>query len=193
MNVEVKFCQPDHELARRAAEGDTAAFEEIYRRHRRLVYAVALRMTGNTADAEDLTQESFLSLLRKIGSFRGEAAFTCWLRRLTVNQVLMYFRQRRSKREDQTWDGEIPEPATSGGGRPSNSLTLLDRVAIERAVNALPPGYRQAFILHDVEGREHAEIARMVGCKAGTSKSQLHSARARLREMLSNHSPVLQA
>jgi RNA polymerase sigma-70 factor, ECF subfamily len=191
VNGNLKSCQSDNELARLAAEGDAAAFEEIHRRYRRLVHAIALRMTGNTADAEDLTQESFLSLFRRIGSFRGEAAFISWLYRLTTNQVLMHFRRRKSRPEDQTPDGVVPEPATNGS-RSTNSRSLMDRIAIERAVSALPPGYRTAFILHDIAGYEHEEIARMTGRKAGTSKSQLHQARAKLREMLSCPAPALQ-
>lgn len=187
----VKSCQPDNELARRAAAGDAEAFEEIHRRYSRLVYSIALRMTGSRADAEDLTQDSFLSLFRRIGSFRGEAPFITWLHRLTTNQVLMHFRRWKSRPEDLTTDGEIPEPIT-GIPRSFNTIPGLNRIAIERAVNALPPGYRTVFILHDVEGYEHGEIARMTNRKAGTSKSQLHNARARLREMLSCPAPVLQ-
>ncbi|HYO90198.1 MAG TPA: RNA polymerase sigma factor, partial [Pyrinomonadaceae bacterium] len=137
------------------------------------------------------TQDSFLSLLRKIESFRGDAAFVSWLYRLTVNQVLMHFRRRRSRPEDQTTDGVIPEPSGSLA-RPFGSTPLIDRIAIERAVNALPRGYRTTFILYDVEGREHEEIARMMKRTAGTSKSQLHKARARLREMLSQPQPLFQ-
>ena len=191
MNGDAKSRRPDHELARLAAGGDAAAFEEIHNRYRRLVYGIALRMTGNTADAEDLTQESFLSLLRRIGSFRGEAAFTSWLHRLTINQVLMHFRRRRSRPEDQTPDGAVPERGARGA-RDGSPSPVVDRIAVERAVGALPPGYRAAFILHDVEGYEHDEIARMLGCNAGTSKSQLHRARAKLRGMLANATPVLQ-
>jgi RNA polymerase sigma-70 factor, ECF subfamily len=192
MNGDAKSRRPDHELARLAAGGDAAAFEEIHNRYRRLVYGIALRMTGNTADAEDLTQESFLSLLRRIGSFRGEAAFTSWLHRLTINQVLMHFRRRRSRPEDQTPDGAVPERRRARGARDGSSSPVVDRLAVERAVGALPPGYRAAFILHDVEGYEHGEIARLLGCNADTSKSQLHRARAMLRGMLANATPVLQ-
>ena len=101
--------RPDEELARLAANGDAAAFDEIYMRHRRFVYSLAVRMTGNQADAEDLTQESFVSVLRRVGSFRGEASFTTWLYRLPSNQVKMHFRYRSSRPETQTSDGEIPE------------------------------------------------------------------------------------
>ena len=191
MNNEAKSNRPDNELARLAAEGDAAAFEELHRRYRRLVYAVAFRMTGNPADAEDLTQDSFLSLLRRIGSFRGEAAFTLWLRRLTINQVLMHFRRRKCRPEDLTADGETPEPKI-GTTRTFSQTSVLDRIAIERAVNALPKGCRATFILHDVEGREHNEIARQMNRTVGNSKSQLHKARAKLRELLSCPAPVLQ-
>ena len=190
MNGEAEANQCDRELARRAAAGDEAAFEELHRRYRRFVYAVALRMTGNTADAEDLAQESFIVLLRKLGSFRGEAALSFWLRRLTINQVLMHFRRRRSKPEQQP-DEAMPADESRSASH-NSELHALDRIAFERAVGALPPGYRATFILHDVEDYEHGEIARMMGCKAGTSKSQLHRARARLRELLSPQMPALQ-
>lgn len=182
----------DIELARGVAGGEAEAFEELHRRYRRLVYSTALRMTGNQSDAEDLTQEAFLSLLRKIGGFRGDAAFATWLRRLVTNQVLMHFRRRKSRPEDQTADGEMPEPKASTA-RPFGSTHMLDRIAIERAVNALPGGYRAAFILYDVEGYEHSEIARMMSFSEGNSKSQLHKARARLREMLAKRAPALRA
>lgn len=191
MTRDTKSSRPDHELVRLAAAGDAAAFEEIHRRYHRFVYAVALRMTGNPADAEDMTQESFLSLLMRIGTFRGEGAFTLWLRRLTINQVLMHFRRRKSRPEDLTADGETPEPA-AGGASPFTQTSVLDRIAIERAVAALPKGCRATFILHDVEGREHAEIARLTNRTAGNSKSQLHKARTKLRELLSAPAPALQ-
>jgi RNA polymerase sigma-70 factor (ECF subfamily) len=192
MNDEVKSNRTDNELARLAAEGDAAAFEELHRRYHRFVYAVAFRMTGNPADAEDMTQESFLSLLMRVGSFRGEAAFTLWLRRLTINQVLMHFRRKKSRPEDLTADGETPEPKAASARRFSQN-SLVDRIAIERAVEQLPKGCRAAFILHDVEGREHTEIARLTKRTAGNSKSQLHKARTKLRELLSCHTPALPA
>lgn len=181
----------DDELARSAAGGDARAFEEIYERHAKRVYAIALRMTGNTADAEDLAQESFVSLLQKIGSFRGEASFATWLYRLTVNQVLMHFRTRRRRPQEQPIDTHAFERGAVGA-KSSAAPGVIDRIAIERAVGALPEGYRAAFVLHDVHGREHEEIARELGCAVGTSKSQLHRARARLRELLSPPRPLLQ-
>ena len=192
MNREERTTQPDTELARRAAEGDEAAFEEIHRRYRRPVYALALRMTRNAADAEDLTQESFLNVLRNVGSFRGEAAFSSWLYRLAVNVVRMHFRRRSTRPEDLTDDGEMCERKL-GVARRAGSTSVFDRIAIEKAVRALPPGYRATFVLHDVAGYEHAEIARMRGCSTGNSKSQLHRARGVLRELLSARVPALQA
>jgi RNA polymerase sigma-70 factor, ECF subfamily len=184
--------RPDTELARLAADGDAAAFDEIYNRHRRFVYNLAVRMTGNQADAEDLTQESFVSVLRRVGSFRGEASFTTWLYRLVANQVKMHFRYRSSRPETQTSDGDIPERWQVGVRRNDLAEQLIDRLAIEQAVRMLPTGYRSAFILHDIEGYKHEEAARLSGHTSGTSKSQLHHARASLRAVLSGRSPALQ-
>jgi RNA polymerase sigma-70 factor, ECF subfamily len=182
----------DEALARLAANGNGAAFDEIYSRHRRFVYSLAVRMTGNQADAEDLTQESFVSVLRRVGSFRGEALFTTWLYRLAINQVNMHFRYHSSKPEKQTSEGEIPERGPSRAGLTDPVEPLIDRLAIEKAVRMLPPGCRAAFILHDVQGYTHEEAGRLSGHTAGTSKSQLHKARASLRAVLSKRSPALQ-
>ncbi len=173
----------DHALARRAAEGDMPAFEELYQRHSRRVYSLCLRMTGNVSEAEDLTQEVFIQLFRKIGSFRGESAFTTWLHRLTVNQVLMHFRKRSVKLEQTTDEGDTPIQIVRGTENP-NQMPVVDRIALDKAITQLPPGYRTVFILHDIEGHEHEEIARMLGCSVGTSKSQLHKARMKLRGLL---------
>lgn len=189
MITDVKANKPDEELARLAAEGDAAAFEEIYKRHRRRVYAIALRMTGNDSDAEDLMQDSFVSVLRWIGSFRGEASFTSWLYRLVVNQVKMHFRRRQARPEYQTSDGEIPEPVNTPR---ANSEQVIDRLALEEAVQRIPKGSRAAFILHDVEGYEHKDVGLLMGWATGTSKSQLHRARAGLRKHLAPQPPALQ-
>lgn len=189
---ERKSNQPDEALARLAANGNAAAFDEIYNRHKRFVYNIALRMTGNPADAEDLTQESFVSVLRRISHFRGDASFTTWLYRVVVNQVKMHFRYRSSRPETQTSDGEIPERCPRLAGRSNPAEQLTDRLAIEKAMRMLPPGYRAAFILHDIEGYKHEEAARLLGHTAGTSKSQLHKARANLRAVLSSRSPAFQ-
>ncbi|PYU32764.1 MAG: RNA polymerase subunit sigma-24 [Acidobacteria bacterium] len=173
---------------RLAQQGDTAAFERIYRLHNRRVYALCLRMVGNTAEAEDLTQEAFLQLFRKIHTFRGDSAFSTWLHRLSVNVVLMKLRKKTlpetSLEETTEPDEETGGPRKDVGG-PDLLLTgSLDRVNLQRAIAQLPPGYRAAFVLHDIQGYEHNEIAEIMGCSIGNSKSQLHKARMRLRELL---------
>jgi RNA polymerase sigma-70 factor (ECF subfamily) len=173
----------DYALTRRAARGDADAFEELYRLHHRRVYTLCLRMTQNEAEAEDITQDIFIVLLHKAGDYRAESAFTTWLHRMTVNQVLMHFRKKKAKREEQSEDEPEESSALRGmaGGRPAQ---LVDRITLEDALARLPPGYRAAFILHDVEGFEHEEVARLLGCAVGTSKSQLHKARTKLRKLL---------
>jgi RNA polymerase sigma-70 factor (ECF subfamily) len=173
----------DYSLTQRSAQGDVFAFEELYARHNRRVFSLCLRMTGSVPEAEDLAQEVFIQLFRKIGSFRGESAFTTWLHRLTVNQVLMHFRKRGVKMEQTTDDGETPVQIVKGTEDPAR-MPVVDRIALDAAVVQLPPGYRTVFVLHDVEGHEHEEIARMLGCSVGTSKSQLHKARMKLRVLL---------
>jgi RNA polymerase sigma-70 factor (ECF subfamily) len=176
----------DYALTRRAARGDAAAFEELYRLHHRRVYTLCLRMTQNEAEAEDITQDIFIVLLHKAGDYRAEASFTTWLHRMTVNQVLMSFRKKKAKREEQAEDDpeESSAPHRSAGPRPAQ---LVDRITLEDALARLPPGYRAAFVLHDIEGYEHEEVARLLGCAVGTSKSQLHKARTKLRKLLKGH------
>ncbi len=178
----------DYTLTQRTAAGEMAAFEELYARHNRRVYSLCLRMTANAAEAEDLAQEAFVQLWRKAGSFRGESAFTTWLHRLTVNQVLMHFRRRGTRLERTTEDGEVPAQAVMGTADPGR-MPVVDRIALERAVEQLPPGYRSVFILHDVEGHEHEEVSQLLGCSVGTSKSQLHKARMKLRTLLKQQKP----
>jgi RNA polymerase sigma-70 factor (ECF subfamily) len=173
---------------RAALDGEEmSGFEELYRKHYRRVYSICLRMTGNLAEAEDLTQEVFIQLYRKLDSFRGEAAFTTWLHRLTVNQVLMHFRKRSVRSEQITEDGEIPDSVDPDTVNPE-AMPIVDRIALENAIAELPPGYRTVFVLHDVEGYEHEEIAKLLDCSAGTSKSQLHKARLKLRRLLQQRS-----
>ena len=173
----------DIELASLAAKGDINAFEEIYQRHHRRVYSICLRMLQNSHEAEDLTQDVFIQLYRKIGSFRGDSAFTTWLHRMTVNQVLMHFRKRNVKFEKVTEEGETPEQIAPGTSNPDR-MRIVDRIALENAIEQLPDGYRNVFVLHDVEGFEHEEVAEILGCSVGTSKSQLHKARLKLRRLL---------
>lgn len=181
--VEFDPTAPDFELCQLASAGSLPAFEVIYQRYNRRTYSLALRMTGSVTEAEDLTQEVFIQLFRKIGSFRGDSAFSTWLHRMTVNQVLMHFRRRSVKNERTSEDGEMPEQIVRGSANP-NKMQVIDRIALKNAIAELPNGYRNVFILHDVEGFEHEEVARKMGISVGTSKSQLHKARLKLRGLL---------
>ena len=176
------------EAIRRAQAGDAPAFEHLYQLHGRRVYALCLRMVSNPADAEDLMQEAFLQLFRKISTFRGESAFSTWLHRMTVNVVLMRLR-KKSLPTDSLEETIDPESENSGpkrdvGGPDIRLSGAVDRVNLNRSIEKLPPGYRAVFVLHDVQGYEHNEIASIMGCSVGNSKSQLHKARTRLRELL---------
>ena len=149
---------------------------------------MCLRMVGNTAEAEDLTQDAFLQLFRKIGTFRGESAFSTWLHRLAVNVVLMKLR-KKSLPVTSLEETNDPDDESSGPRREVGAVDLLlsgsiDRVHLDRAIEQLPPGYKQVFMLHDIQGFEHNEIAGLMSCSIGNSKSQLHKARMRLRELL---------
>jgi RNA polymerase sigma-70 factor, ECF subfamily len=180
----------DADVVRLAQHGDAAAFERIYQLHSRKVYNLCLRMTGDRTEAEDLTQDVFLQLLRKIDTFRGESAFSTWLHRMSVNIVLMRFRKKpkaetpldtiiNPEEESRTLPKEFGQPDLRLNG-------VIDRITVQAAINELPPGYKVMFILHDIEGYNHDEIAEMFGCSAGNSKSQVHKARLRLRELLQN-------
>lgn len=173
----------DYQLARRIADGDMQAFEQLYQLYYRRVYSLCWRMTNNVAEAEDLTQEIFIHVYRKIGSYRGEAAMMTWLHRVSVNKVLMHFRKSSVRLERTTKDEALPEPKVKSAASASQVLEV-DRLALDSAIAQLPPGYRTVLILHDVEGYEHSEIARMCGNSVGTSKSQLHKARMKLRRLL---------
>jgi len=170
----------------RAQQGDASAFETLYHLHKRRVYSLCLRMTANTATAEDLTQEAFLQLFRKIGTFRGESAFSTWLHRMAVNVVLMQLRKKGLNVVplEETMEGEEESARKEPGADDVRLAGSLDRLQLQQAIGELPPGYRMIFLLHDVQGYEHNEIADMVGCSIGNSKSQLHKARMKLRELL---------
>jgi RNA polymerase sigma-70 factor (ECF subfamily) len=175
------------EAIERAKLGDAEAFQVLYDKHKRRVYSLCLRMTANTAEAEDLAQEAFLQLYRKIATFRGESAFSTWLHRLAVNVVLMHLRKKTlpSVSLEETTQGTDEDSPRKDFGADDVALAgSIDRMQLQRAVNDLPPGYRQIFVLHDVEGYEHNEIAGLVGCSIGNSKSQLHKARMKLRDLL---------
>lgn len=182
-NESIEADVTDLRLTQMAAQNNIAAFEMLYERHHRRVYALCLRMTNSQTEAEDLTQEVFIQLFRKMSSFRGDSAFTTWLHRMTVNQVLMYFRRRSVKNEKTSESGEMPEQTVSGTENP-RKMPVVDKIALKNAVKELPNGYRNVFILHDVQGYEHEEVAKLMGISVGTSKSQLHKARLKLRGLL---------
>jgi RNA polymerase sigma-70 factor, ECF subfamily len=167
------------DLVRQAQAGDQRAFREIYRQHAGRVYALCLRLTGDAAAAEERAQDVFVRVWQSLGSFRGESAFGSWLHRLTVNVVLM---ERRTTGRRESRVAPAADPAVlEGAGRESAVGLNID---LERAIAELPEGAREVFVLHDIEGYPHAEIARLTGIAEGTSKAQLFRARRLLREKL---------
>jgi RNA polymerase sigma-70 factor (ECF subfamily) len=177
----------ESEATRRAQGGDAEAFEYLYKLHCRRVYGVCLRMLKNPAEAEDLTQQAFMQLFRKIGTFRGESGFSTWLHRVTVNIVLMHLRRKKPTEilaEDLQRYSSNGEGPREHGSSDTSMLGAIERLNLMRAIRKLPSGYKQVFFLHDVIGYEHGEIAALVGCSTGCSKSQLHRARKRLRFLL---------
>jgi RNA polymerase sigma-70 factor (ECF subfamily) len=181
-------CLSESEALRLAQQGNAAAFDFLYRRHSPRVYALCLRMVKNPTQAEDLTQETFLAVLRGIREFRGQSAFTTWLHQVTRNTVLMCFRKRRLKETSL----EAIAESDREGGRPVKELgiadrrleSIADRLVLHAALAQLSRGFRKALVLHDLHGYEHREVAAILGCATGTSKSQLHKARIRVREKL---------
>jgi RNA polymerase sigma-70 factor, ECF subfamily len=173
----------DRELVERCKAGDLGAFEELYRQHAGRLFGLASRMLGNPSDAEDLLQEIFLSAHRKLDSFRGESALGTWLYRLAMNQCLDYLRSRAA-RSSQVTDPLDDEPGWYEPGRRGLAEQAVSKMDLERALAKLPEGCRAAFVLHDVEGLEHREVAEVLGIAEGTSKSQVHKARLKLRVLL---------
>ncbi|MCD4749839.1 MAG: sigma-70 family RNA polymerase sigma factor [Thermoanaerobaculales bacterium] len=170
----------DRLLVRRAQRGDRDAFEALYHAHCRRIYALCLRLAARPADAEDLSQETFVRAWRALGSFRAESSFATWIHRVAINTVLAHFRRKESRPDfdGDTLDNVTPFHAATGGGQ---SATAVD---LERAIAGLPTGARTVFVLHDVEGYRHREISEMTGLAEGTSKAHLHRARRLLREKL---------
>jgi RNA polymerase sigma-70 factor, ECF subfamily len=177
------------QLIARAQKGDEEAFAALFEAHKRRVYSLCLRMLGNPTEAEDLTQEAFLQLFRKIATFRGESAFSTWLHRLAVNVVLMHLRKKGLNQIslDETENSQGEPIKRDYGDDDQRLVGSVDRIGLNRAISELPPGYRTVFILHDVEGYEHNEIAEIMNCSIGNSKSQLHKARLKLREWFQQH------
>jgi len=173
--------QSDYELAQALAQGTISCMADLYERHRNMVYSVCLRMTGNVMEAEDLTQDVFVQLLKKAGSFRGESKFSTWLYRLTINQVLMHIRSSIRRREAPDM---LERLAVTPVVKRCWSDRVVDHITLLRALAQLPPGSRSVFVKFDVEGYHHDEIAVIFGFSTGNSKSQLHKARRRLRKLL---------
>ena len=179
----------DLELARRCQDGDSGAFEELYRLHAGRLYNLVFRMAGSAEEAEDLLQDVFVHAHRKLGSFRGDSSLGTWLYRLAVNQCLDFLRGKQNRMTKVTGsldDDGAAEPAAALPAVP----TAISRIDLERAIARLPAGCRAAFVLHDVEGFEHNEVARLLGVSEGTSKSQVHKARTKLRAMLRSLAPA---
>lgn len=176
----------DADLVRRAMEGDESAFADLFHAHKGKIYSLCLRMTSNTAEAEDLTQDAFLQVFRKLATFRGDSALSTWLYRVAVNTVLMHFRKKglRQVSLDEPTSKEAGAPKREHGKIDGRLSTSVDRIALTRAMKELPAGYRMIFLLHEVKGYEHHEIARLLRCSVGNSKSQLHKAKMRMRELL---------
>ena len=174
-----------NDLTRREplSDQEQQQFHELYEVHHRRVYSICFRMLKDASEAEDLTQEIFVHLFRALGSFRGESAFTTWLHRLTVNHVLMHFRKRKVRAARPTEDGEL-SPQSLAATHDHNRMSIVDRILLSEVIAKLPDGYREAFVLHDIEGFEHNEIAEIRGRTEGTSKSQLHKARRMLRSLI---------
>jgi RNA polymerase sigma-70 factor, ECF subfamily len=180
---QTKSHMSDSDAIQRAREGDGEAFEYLYNSRRKHVYGVCLRILRNSADAEDLTQQTFLQVFRKLGTFRGESGFSTWLHRVTINVVLMHLR-RKKPTEARTEDLDSVGLAADD----ASLLGAIDRLTLRRALHKLPVGYRKYFLLHDVIGYKHIEIAKILQCSTGCSKSQLHKARRRLRDLLQGES-----
>ncbi len=174
-------------LVQRAQSGDEQAFATLFQNHKKRVYSVCLLMTKNIAEAEDLTQEAFLQVFRSVGSFRGDSAFSTWLYRVAVNTVLMKLRRRKSTAIvslDEPVSSESPSVRRDIGKADPHLTGAIDRITLHRAMKELPEGCRQIFTLHEVEGYQHHEIAKLLDCSVGNSKSQLHKAKMKMRDLL---------
>jgi RNA polymerase sigma-70 factor, ECF subfamily len=176
----------DVELVKRAQRGESEAFSDLFHAHKARIYSICLRMTNNTAQAEDLTQDAFLQVFRKLSTFKGNSALSTWLYRIAVNTVLMHFRKKALKQVslDEPSSHDATMVRREYGSRDGRLTGAVDRITLARAIKDLPTGYRTIFLLHEVEGYEHQEIAKILDCSVGNSKSQLHKAKLRIREFL---------
>ena len=174
----------EQQLIARAISGDEDAFRELFVTHKSHVYSLCLRMTANVAEAEDLTQDCFVQVFRKLGTFRGDSALSTWIYRVAVNTALMHFRKKALKQVSLDHKPDAPGERIDLAQKDGRLMGTVDRLALARAISDLPHGYRTIFLLHDVQGYGHHEIAKMLRCSVGNSKSQLHKARMRIREAL---------
>lgn len=184
---QAKHDSSERGLVQRAQEGDEQAFATLFELHKKRVYSVCLLMTKDVAEAEDLTQEAFLQVFRTIGTFRGEAAFSTWLYRIAVNTVLMKLRRQKSRAVfslSEPVSPNSPSLAHDVGQKDLHLAGTIDRIALRRAIEALPAGCRTIFALHEIEGYQHHEIAELLNCSIGNSKSQLHKAKLKMRDLL---------
>jgi RNA polymerase sigma-70 factor (ECF subfamily) len=185
--AEVQKDDSERSLVRRAQQGDQDAFATLFQMHKKRVYSVCLQMTKDVADAEDLTQEAFLQVFRNVNSFRGDSAFSTWLYRIAVNTVLMKLRRRKAPpllSLDEPVSADSPSLKRDVGKADPNLSGAVDRIALRRAIQELPEGCRRIFDLHEVQGFQHHEIARQLHCSIGNSKSQLHKAKMKMRDLL---------
>ncbi len=178
-------------MIKRAQQGDSDAFSTLFNAHKSRIYSLCLRMTNNVAEAEDLVQDAFLQVFRKLSSFRGDSALSTWLYRIAVNTVLMHFRKKSLIQVslDEPYsskDDNARQVRRDYGIKDDRLVGCVTRVALTRAISELPAGYRRIFLLHEVEGYEHQEIADLLGCSVGNSKSQLHKAKLRIRDFFGN-------
>ena len=190
MNTQTTMVPLSADIIKRAQAGDADAFADLFNAHKARIYALCLRMTSNTAEAEDLTQDAFMQVFRKLSTFRGDSALSTWLHRIAVNTVLMHFRKKvlHQVSLDERTDGEGKTIRRECGSRDSRLSGTVDRIALIRALKELPAGYRTIFLMHEVQGYEHQEIAQLLDCSVGNSKSQLHKAKLRIREILARTS-----
>jgi RNA polymerase sigma-70 factor, ECF subfamily len=189
VNPTAQYCS-DVDLVRKAQQGDADAFAALFYTHKARVYSLCLRMTNNTAEAEDLTQDAFLQVFRKLATFRGDSALSTWLYRVAVNTVLMHFRKKglRQVSLDEPSNQDTRVLKREYGNIDDQLSGSIDRIALARAMKELPAGYRTIFLLHEIKGYEHQEIARLLRCSVGNSKSQLHKAKLKMRELLGGKS-----
>ena len=182
--IAVRPRNPEKQLISRALKGDQDAFAELFEAHKNHVYSLCLRMTSNVAEAEDLTQDAFIQVFRKLATFRGDSAFSTWIYRVAMNTALMHFRKKALRQVSLDERPDAPREKIDLCQDDGRLRGTVDRIALIRAIGELPQGYRSIFLLHDVEGYGHQEIARLLHCSVGNSKSQLHKARLKIRESL---------